>query len=410
MSRHSVLKSLPEISPTLEKLYKELHQHPELSMLETKTRTRIREQLDEYGYDTMDIGGGVVGILRNGDGPAVLMRADFDALPVKEETDLPYASTATQEDRQGVLRPVMHACGHDLHVSAGLGAAWLLSQHREAWSGTYVAFFQPGEETAEGARSMVGDGLVDKVKAKIGKLDVALAQHVLTSPESGKVGTTGGPILSTAASMRITVKGKGSHGSMPHLGVDPVVLASSIVTRLQGIVAREIAPSAFGVVTVGSLQAGSQANIIPDSATMLLNVRAYSNDTRDQIIAAIRRIVHAECAASGSPEPAQVEVFDEFPLTTNDEKVHQRVRDAFLEYFGEDRVEHLDPVTASEDFSIVPDAFTVPYCYWGFGGFTADQQVYPNHSPHFAPALQPTLTTATEAAVVAALAFLGNED
>ncbi|MEW6896380.1 amidohydrolase [Trueperella pyogenes] len=409
MSKYDVIQSLDEIQRKLEDLYKELHENPELSMLESGTAKRIRGLLDEFGYDTMEIGGGVVGILKNGEGPAVLLRADIDGLPVKETTGLPYASAKTQPDRHGVVQPVMHACGHDMHISAGIGAAWLLANNKDAWSGTYVALFQPGEETAEGARSMVADGLVEKVNEQIGTLDVALGQHVLTVPEAGKVGTTAGPILSTAASLRITVTGKGSHGSMPHLSVDPVLLAASIVTRLQGIVARELAPSAFGVVTVGSFQAGTQANIIPNSATMLLNVRAYSNETAVRIIEAIRRIVNAECAASGTPEPAQIEVYDEFPLTKNDDAVHATVREAFVTFFGEDRVEHLEPITASEDFSIIPDAFGVPYCYWGFGGFTADQQPYPNHSPHFGPALQPTLKTGTEAAAAAVLAYLGNE-
>ncbi|MCI5825553.1 MAG: amidohydrolase [Arcanobacterium sp.] len=409
MTRFMALKRLNEIEPMLEKLYVELHQNPELSMMELKTADRIEQLLEDFGYDTMKIGGGVVGILRNGEGPAVLFRADIDALPVAEATNLEYASTKTQKDRNGVVQPVMHACGHDMHITAGIGAAWLLANSRDSWSGTYVALFQPGEETAEGARSMVADGVVEKVLAKIGKLDVAFGQHVLTEPAAGKVGTTAGPVLSTAASLRITVTGKGSHGSMPHLGIDPVLLASSIVTRLQGIVAREIAPSQFGVVTVGSLQAGSQANIIPNSATMLLNIRAYSNDVRNHLIDSIKRIAIAECEASGTPIPPEIEIYDEFPLTNNDASVHENLRNAFIEYFGEDRVEHLDPVTASEDFSIVPDAFGVPYCYWGFGGFAEDQEKFPNHNPRFAPIMQPSLRTGTEAAAVAALSYLGKE-
>ncbi|MDY5154096.1 hippurate hydrolase [Actinobaculum suis] len=407
MSRFSAVSSLAKVEKELEELYVELHQNPELSMLETETAARLQGLLDKFGYETMSIGGGVVGILRNGDGPAVLFRSDIDGLPVKEETGLPYASTKTMKDRTGTVQPVMHACGHDMHMTAAIGAAWVMAENKDAWSGTYVALFQPAEETAEGARSMVNDGLVEKVNAKIGKLDVALGQHVLTDPEAGKVGTTAGPALSTAASLRITVTGRGSHGSMPHLGVDPILLAASIVTRLQGIVARELAPAEFGVVTVGSIHAGTQANIIPNSATLQLNVRAYSNETREQIIAAIKRIVTAECEASDAPEAPEIEVYDVFPLTNNDADVHSTVRAGFIEYFGADRVEHLDPVTASEDFSIVPDAFGVPYCYWGFGGFAKDQQVYPNHNPHFGPIMQPTLRTGAEAAAVSILSFLG---
>lgn len=357
------------------------------------TAAEITRRLESYGYEVLQIGGGVVGILRNGAGPTVLFRADIDALPVHEETGLPYRSQ---------VEGVMHACGHDFHITAGLGAAAVLARTTDAWSGTYIALFQPGEETAQGARSMVDDGLVEKIP----KPDVALGQHVLTNPAAGEVATAPGPILSTAASLKVVLHGRGSHGSMPHLGVDPVLLASAIVMRLQGIVAREIAPHQFGVVTVGSLQAGTQANIIPDRAAMMLNIRAYDLGVRDHLLAAIERIVTAECAASGAPEPAEIEIFDRFPLTNNDLAANERVTAAFLEGFGPERVKALDPITASEDFSVIPDAFGIPYAYWGVGGFTPGQEVYPNHNPRFAPALQPTLSTATSAAVYAAMAYL----
>lgn len=402
----NVMANLQAMTPELEQLYLDLHRNPELSMQETETAARIKGILDELGYATHEIGGGVVGILKNGAGPTVLYRADIDGLPVKEDTGFAYASTKTQVDRDGITQPVMHACGHDIHITAGIGAAKLLSANKDAWSGTYVALFQPGEETAEGARSMVNAGLVDL----LGDIDVALSQHVLTNPPAGQVGTTAGPMLSTAASLKITVTGKGSHGSMPHLGIDPVVLAASIVMRLQGIVAREIAPSDFAVVTVGSLQAGTKANIIPAEATMLLNVRAYSNPVREKLIDAIKRIVQAECEASGTLEPPVIEIYDEYPLTDNDAQVHEKVRQAFRDYFGEERVVHLDPVTASEDFSIIPAAFGAPYCYWGLGGFLEGSPTFPNHNPKFGPAMQPTLTTGVEAATVAALAYLGKED
>ena len=333
-------------------------------------------------------------MLVNGEGPTVLFRADMDALPVEEATGLPYAST---------VPGVMHACGHDLHVTAGLGAAEWLARNRQVWSGTHIALFQPGEETAQGARAMVADGLVDRVP----RPDVALGQHVLPVPAAGEVATGAGPMLSTAASVRITVVGKGSHGSMPHLGIDPVLLASAIVVRLQGIVAREIPPGVFGVVTVGSLRAGATANIIPDRAELLVNIRAYDPAVRDQLLAAIERVVRAECAASGAPEEPTIEVYDRYPLTDNDPAVTERVTAAFVEHFGAERVKPLAPITASEDFSVIPDAFGIPYCYWGFGGFTPDQQALPNHNPGFAPAIHPTLQTGTEAAVVAVLAFVG---
>lgn len=403
MTPTEVLSDVGSTTAWQEELYVHLHQNPELSMMETETVAEITRRLEGFGYQVQQIGGGVVGVLANGEGPTVLFRADIDALPVKEVTGLPYASTKTGVDQAGNVVPLMHACGHDMHIAAALGAAEILSLHKDAWAGTYVALFQPGEETAAGARSMVADGLADKIPHP----DVALGQHVLAVPAAGKVGTVAGPMLSTGASLKVTVYGKGSHGSMPHMGVDPVVLASSIVTRLQSIVSREIAPSQFGVVTVGSLQAGTKANIIPDDAVLLLNIRAYDTEVREKLIAGIERIVKAECQASGSPKEPLVELYDSYPLTDNDPVVTERITRAFVEHFGADRVEKLAPIPASEDFSIIPDALGVPYSYWGFGGFTPDQKALPNHNPGFAPAMQPTLNTGTEAAVAAVLAYLG---
>lgn len=402
MTITDVLSGIDEVTPWQEALYKDLHRHPELSMQEHRTVEKITAELTALGYDVHRVGGGVVGVLANGDGQTVLFRADFDALPVEEETGLPYASTVTATTPGGAAVPVMHACGHDMHTAAALGAARLLATHRDAWAGTYIALFQPGEEIAAGARAMVDDSLT----AVVPRPDVAFGQHVLGALVSGHVGTVAGPVLSTAVSLRITVYGKGSHGSMPHLGVDPVLLASTIVVRLQSIVAREIAPDDFGVVTVGSVQAGNSANVIPESATLLVNVRAYDDSIRDHIVAAIERIVRAECEASRTPREPAFEVFDSYPLTTNDTDVTERVTAALVEALGAGRVEKLAPQTASEDFSVIPDAWGTPYAYWGFGAFTEDQEVLPNHNPGFAPAIQPTLRTGTEAAVAAALAYL----
>src|SRR5690625_41754 len=390
----AVVSRLDAATAWQEELYTHLHRHPELSMQETQTAAEITRRLESFGYRVRQVGGGVVGVLENGPGPTVLFRADIDALPVEEATDLPYRSE---------VPGVMHACGHDLHITAGLGAAAVLAETTDAWSGTYVALFQPGEETAQGAQAMVEDGLADAIP----RPDVALGQHVLAAPAAGEVATAAGPVLSTAASVRVTVHGKGSHGSMPHLGVDPVVLAAAVVLRLQGIVAREVAPDRFAVVTVGSVQAGTKANIIPDSAELLINVRAYDADVRESLLAAIERIVRAACVASDAPRPPDIEVFDRYPLTSNDPDATATVTAAFLDHFGADRVKQLAPITASEDFSVIPDALGVPYCYWGIGGFTADQQPVPNHNPRFAPAMQLTLRTGTEAAVTAALAYLG---
>ena len=405
MAIKEILESLEEIKDWQEETYKHLHSHPELSMQEVETAQFIFKTLESYGYQTQKIGGGVVGILENGQGPKILFRADIDALPVKEESGLDYASTVVMEDLEGNQVPVMHACGHDMHITAGLGAAWALAQHQDKWSGTYIALFQPGEETAQGAKAMLADGLLDKIPHP----EIALAQHVLTEPVAGQVGTMSGPFLSTAASIKIIIKGKGAHGSMPHLSIDPIVIGSAIVSRLQTIVAREVDPFQFAVVSVGAFQSGLKANIIPDTTTLLLNVRAYSDQIKDQLIKAIKRIAEAECQAGGCQEKPDFEVYDIFPLTDNDGKIAEQVSQSFKTYLGEERTNSYHQMTASEDFSYIPRELGIPYFYWGFGGFTEDQTVYANHNPNFAPAIQPSLTTGTQAAVVAILTYLGNE-
>jgi amidohydrolase len=411
----SVLAELDGVRGWVEDLYRDLHSHPELSHEESRTAAKVADRLRDSGCEVHDkVGGtGVVGILRNGSGPAVLLRADMDALPVREETGLPYASTATTTTPEGAEVPVMHACGHDVHVACLLGAVDLMGASTNAWSGTIVALFQPAEEVADGARGMVEDGLAKIV----GTIDVALCQHVLPFP-SGHVGTRPGPTLSAADSMRITVHGRGAHGSMPQASVDPVVLAAMIVVRLQTIISRETAPGEPAVVTVGSVQAGTKSNVIPDSATIQLNVRSYSESTRAAILDSIKRIVTAECDASGSPQPPEFELFDQFPATDNDPEVTKRVATAFDDQFG-DRTGELPLQTASEDFSDIPKALGVPYTYWGIGGTDPDayakaeaagriaQDIPVNHSAKFAPVLQPTLDTGTSALVTAALAWVG---
>lgn len=410
----AVLSGLTGVRGWQETLYRDLHQHPELSHQERRTADVVAKRLHGCGFTVRaGVGGtGVVAVLRNGDGPTVLLRADMDALPVREATGLAYASTADAVDAAGDEVPVMHACGHDVHVACLLGAAQLLSDGAEHWNGTLVTVLQPAEETGDGARGMVDDGLGDLLP----KVDVALAQHVLPAP-AGLVGTHTGPVLSAADSMRITVHGRGGHGSMPQATVDPVVLAAMIVIRLQTVVSREIAPAEAAVLTVGSMTAGSKSNIIPDFAVLELNVRTYSEATRAAIIAAIRRIVIAECQASGSPKDPDFELFDRFPVTVNDSDTTSQVSAAFAAHFG-DRSVVMPLQTASEDFSDIPNALGVPYTYWGIGGIDPDlyrraeragrvaQDVPVNHSATFAPVIQPTLDTGTEALVVAALAWL----
>jgi hippurate hydrolase len=409
-----VLAGLDDLRAEQEDLYRRLHEHPELSHQERDTAAAVVECLQPAGFRVhQGVGGtGVVGVLSNGTGPTVLLRADMDALPVREQTGLPYASTATGIGDGGDPVPVMHACGHDVHVACLVGAARLLAAGRGAWSGTLVTVFQPAEETGDGARSMVDDGLATMVPS----VDVALAQHVMPLP-AGRVGTRSGPVLSAADSMRITVHGRGAHGSMPQASVDPVVLAAMIVVRLQTVVAREVPPTETAVLTVGSMSAGTKSNVIPDSAHLQLNVRTYSDATRTAVLAAIRRIVTAECQASGSPRDPEFELFDRFPLTDNDPAATDRVAGAFADFFGE-HATTLPRQSASEDFSDIPNALGVPYTYWCIGGVDAGayqraeragriaQDIPVNHSAGFAPVVQPTLDTGTQALVVAALAWL----
>ena len=411
-----VLAGQDQIRDWQEDVYRTLHQHPELSNQEEHTAATAADTLRKAGYEVHDKIGttGVVGILRNGDGPTVLVRADMDALPMKEETGIPYASSDHQTDSAGQVVPVAHSCGHDVHVVSLMGAARMLAANRLAWHGTFIALFQPAEEIGTGAEEMAKGGLAKLIP----KPNVALAQHVLAYP-AGTVGTHSGPFLSTAASMRVTVHGRGSHGSMPQLSIDPVVLASMIVVRLQAIVAREVAPGEFAVLTVGQVAAGTKSNIIPDHAVIELNIRAYSDSMRTQLIDAIERVVKGECIASGSPKDPEFEIYDEYPLTSNDPEVTARVAEAFNQYFGH-RAFTAPLQSASEDFSRIPNALGVPYSYWALGGIDEAKwhkaeaagriasDIPANHSPKFAPVIEPTLETGTAAIVVASLAWLAS--
>jgi hippurate hydrolase len=410
-----VLAGLRETSVWQERVYKQIHAHPELSFQETKTAALVASKLKQFGYDVLEGVGrtGVVGILRNGRGQTVLARADMDALPVRENTGLPYASTLTAVDGEGNTVGVAHACGHDAHVTCLLGGAELLAQARQSWGGTFIALFQPAEEVAGGARAMMEDGLRDRIP----RPDVAFAQHVLAYP-AGKIGTQSGPVLSAGDSVRITLYGKGAHGSMPHNSVDPVVLAALVVLRLQTIVSRETKPGEFAVLTVGSSVAGSKSNIISDRAVLLVNLRTYDMAVRQRMIDGIERMVRAECEASGSPRPPEFEYFDQYPLTDNDPEVTERITSAFRSHFGAETVFDLGRLTASEDFSDIPDAFGTPYTYWGVGGTDpekyqraldagrVEQDIPVNHSEFFAPVIEPTLSNGTQALVVAALTYL----
>ena len=412
----AVMAQAEEVRAWQEDLYRDFHRNPELSHQERRTAAAVADRLGRSGFEvTTGVNAtGVVGVLRNGPGPTVLLRADMDALPVREETGLPYASTvvATRES-DGTEVPVMHACGHDMHTVCLLGAAHLLAAGEKHWRGTLVAVFQPAEETIDGAKGMVADGLATLT----GPVDVALGQHVAPLP-AGRLATMSGPALAGGTSIRITVHGRGGHASTPQNTIDPVLLAASIVLRLQGVVAREIEPGEPAVLTVGSLQAGTKANIIADRAELLVNIRFYTEATRTALMGAIRRIVTAECAASGCPRDPDIEVFEEAPLTDNDPAVTATVRQAFTGFFGDQALITPPRVLGSEDFSEIANGVGAPYSFWLFGGTdpgafaaaeaagTLTRDIPGNHSPHFAPVIQPTLDTGTAALVAAALAWL----
>jgi hippurate hydrolase len=400
--------------PELERVYTDIHAHPELSMQETRTAGIAADHLRRAGYEvTTGVGAtGVVGLMRNGDGPTVMLRADMDALPVQEQTGLPYASTRTATDSAGKTVPVMHACGHDMHVTWLMGAASLLAETREAWKGTLMLVFQPAEETGRGAQAMVDAGLVSRFP----KPDVILGQHVMVGP-AGSIGSRAGVITSAADSLQIRMFGRGAHGSMPQASVDPVVMAAATVLRLQTIVSRELAASEAAVVTVGSLQAGEKENVIPDEAVIKLNVRTFDQGVRSRVLAAITRIVNAEAAASGAPKPPEITPLDRYSLVSNDTEATPRVLGAFREHFGADRIREAKPTSASEDFGVFGAAWQAPSVFWFVGGTDPTRyaeaketgrvrEIPTNHNPGFAPVLHPTLETGVAAMVVAAHAWL----
>ncbi|KAL8839583.1 MAG: hypothetical protein Q9170_001687 [Blastenia crenularia] len=413
----SLLSSLNIDLDPYETLYKHLHSHPELSHQEEQTAAKAATHLESLnaGYDVhTSIGGhGLAGVLRNGTGNTVLLRADMDALPVKEDTGLDYASKVTMRDNDNLVKPVMHDCGHDFHVTALLAAAERLAKLKASWNGTLIVLFQPNEERGGGAKAMVDDGLYDKIPVP----DIVLGQHVMAL-RAGHVGCRIGNIMSEADSFKVTLFGRGGHGSMPHRTVDPVVMAASVVMKLQTIVSREVDPDQFAVVTIGSLQAGQTENIIADKAEIRVNVRSQNHGIRNRILGAIRRIVNGECEASGCVKEPLIEETAKFPLSLNDEVVTRTVHNSFQEYFG-DRFDPNTPCsTASEDYSILGSSQGKPSCFWFFGGVdhkTWDEtkekgrlaeDIPVNHSPFFAPVIQPTLKTGIDALCLAALTFL----
>lgn len=406
--------------PALLALYRDFHRNPELSFQEKQTAARLAAEIRKSGFQvTEGVGGtGLVAVMKNGPGPVLMIRADMDALPVHEQTGLAYASSAKALTPDGLETPVMHACGHDIHMTAWIGTARRLVAMKDRWSGTLVMIGQPAEELGLGAKRMLDDGLFTRFP----KPGHVLALHDSASLPAGTIGYSPGYALANVDSVDVTVKGLGGHGSAPHTTRDPIVLASRIVSALQTLVAREIDPQKPGVVTVGSFHAGAKHNIIPDEARLQLTVRSYDEETRKTLLDGIARIVRGEAMAAGIADDRLPEVKLEetpTPSTFNTEPLTGQVAAAFAERFGKDRVKQIPPTMAGEDFgrfyladrtiqSMIFWVGGVPRDKWDAAG--GDARKLPSlHSPYWAPHPEPTIATGVEAMVTAALTVLAKD-
>jgi amidohydrolase len=387
------------------KLYVDLHQHPELSGNETQTSAKLAAALKVQGYTvTEHIGGtGFVAILKNGAGPTIMLRSELDALPVEEKTGLPFASKVRTKDATGRDVGVGHMCGHDIHMSALVATAGIMARSKDTWHGTLMLVCQPAEETIAGAKAMVKDGLFTKFP----RPDAALALHVGNDMPAGKMGIVSGIYNTNADSIRITIYGKGGHGSAPHTAVDPIVTAARTILALQTIPSREVKPGELAVITVGYINAGTKNNIIPDQAEMGLTVRTFKQDIRKQVLDAITRIANAESVAANTPRPPTIDRYEMTDAVYNDQGLTDKLRPVLEQAIGKDNLVTEEPITASEDFSAFL-AEKIPGLYLSLGG--ADPQKFAqaqaagthlpsNHSALFAPDADPAIHTAITAEV-----------
>ncbi|KAI9716863.1 MAG: hypothetical protein M1828_007524 [Chrysothrix sp. TS-e1954] len=414
MSLNAILDQFCPDLKEYEQLYRDIHQDPELSCKESKTSEIVYKRLEKLDGIKLHkgIGGhGVVAVIENGAGKTVLLRADMDALPMPEKTGLPYASHKKQVDVYGKEVPVMHSCGHDMHTTVLLAVSSLLHKARDRWAGTLILLFQPSEELASGARAMVKDGLFDKVP----RPDILLAQHVHPA-RTGMVELSPGPILTAVDSLEVIIHGRGGHGARPDTTIDPVLLTCHIIVRLQSITTREVRPGELAVISAGSIIAGETANIIPDEARFKVTIRSYNVELQKRLVDSVKRVIHAECQATGVEKPPEIAEIMHAPSTVNDADLTAELKDSFDRHFGEDSTA-LVPFAASEDFSELARAIDKPYLFWTFGG--TDKEKYDeaarngtlarlphNHSPLFAPVIQPTMKTAVRSFAVAAFTFL----
>jgi amidohydrolase len=403
-------KEVDAVYPDAHALYLDIHQNPELSAHETQTAAKMAGRLRALGYDvTEHVGGtGIVAILKNGAGPTVMLRTELDALPVEEKTGLSYASKVHAKDDAGHDVPVMHACGHDLHMAALVATAAIMVHSKDTWHGTLMLIGQPAEETIGGAKRMLDDGLLTRFP----KPDVAVALHVGNELAAGTVGITPGVYNTNADSVRITIYGKGGHGSAPHTAIDPIVIAARTILALQTIASREVKPGEMAVVTVGYIQAGTKNNIIPDQAELGLTVRTRNADVRKQVLAAITRITNAEAEAAGAPRPPLIDHYEGTDLVYNDPALSERLRGVLESALGKENVVIREPITPSEDFSYFVEQ-GIPGFYFTLGGAdpekleqarAAGTMLPSNHSPLFAPDVDPALHTG----IVAEVAVLRN--
>ncbi|CZS91665.1 probable metal-dependent amidase/aminoacylase/carboxypeptidase [Rhynchosporium graminicola] len=403
-----------------EELYKHFHANPELSNFEVNTSQKCLSHLIALNVFTLhtNIGGhGLVGVFPNGPGKTIMLRADMDALPVLETTGLSYSSTITALGADGLETPVMHACGHDMHMTCLLAASEVLVRCKDSWGGTLIVLFQPAEERGSGARAMFDDGLY----ARIPIPDFVLGQHVMAM-RAGSVGLRSGTIMAGADSLRITLFGKGGHGSQPHRTVDPAVLAAHVVVRLQSVVSREVDYNDIAVLTIGSVRVGQTENIISAEAVLGVDFRSTKESVRDKLVKSIERIVKAECLASGCVKEPKIERTRFLPNTVNDEAMSSRLKSAFGKFFGRDNFEpEIQVTTIAEDFSILASVNGTPCVFWHWGGVDPvlwDEKVEEgrlddipmNHSSGFSPSIQPTLKTGVDTLVVAALEFFGGKE
>ena len=390
--------------PSLEALYRHFHAHPELSFQERKTSDRLSTELKNIGFDvTTRIGGyGVVGVLKNGKGPVVMIRTDMDALPVTEETGLPYASKIRTQDSQGRDVGVMHACGHDLHMAVFVGTARVLMQLRDRWSGTLMMVAQPAEEKGAGAKALLDDGLFTRFPVP----DYCLALHVAADLHAGKVGYCEKYAMANVDSVDITLNGVGGHGAAPHKTKDPVIMAAELIMALQTIVSREINPINPAVVTVGSIHAGTRHNIIPDTAHLQLTVRSFSDETRSRILEAIKRMTEGVAYGAGAPAPLVKIKGDPTPALYNDPALTQRLVKVFEQVLGPGNVVLRDPEMIGEDFARYGRTKEkVPIFMFRLGttGSGTGEEGPSLHSSRYAPEVQTSLKTGVLMMVTAAL-------